>query len=149
MDTLDRRIIGELQEDGRVSVTDLAERLPLSLSATSERLKRLMESGVITGVHARIDPALAGRSIEALVDVRLGPGSYTADPSFDGPGYDSVIDAVHLTGRFDVQLRVMAADVAELDALLGRIKDEIGAEETNTRLVLRPLDGFPRALRPA
>ncbi|MEM9465543.1 MAG: Lrp/AsnC family transcriptional regulator [Actinomycetota bacterium] len=149
MDTLDRKIIGELQNDGRISVTELAERLPLSLSATSERLKRLHETGVITGVHARIDPELAGRPIEALVDVRLGPGSYTDDPAFDGPGYDAVIDAVHLTGRFDVQLRVMAADVSELDQLLGRLKDDIGAEETNTRLVLRSLSGFPRALRPA
>ena len=149
MDHLDRKIIGELQRDGRVSVTELAERLPLSLSATSERLKRLIDTEVITGFHARIDPALAGRPIEALVDVRLGPGAYSDDPSFDGPGFEGVIDAVHLTGSFDVQLRVMAADVAELDALLGRIKDEIGAEETNTRLVLRSLVGFPRALRPA
>lgn len=149
MDHLDRRIIDELQRDGRVSVTDLAERLPLSLSATSERLKRLTESGTITGFHARIDPELAGRPIEALVDVRLGPGAYADDPVFDGAGFDGVIDAVHLTGRFDVQLRVMAADVAELDRLLGQLKDDIGAEETNTRLVLRSLEGFPRALRPA
>ena len=149
MDSLDRKIIGELQADGRISVTDLAERLPLSLSATSERLKRLTETGVITGFHARIDPELAGRTIEALVDVRLGPGAYSSEPAFDAPGFDAVVDAVHLTGRFDLQLRVMAADVAELDTLLGRLKDDIGAEETNTRLVLRSLDGFPRALRPA
>ena len=46
-----------------------------SLSATSERLKRLLDSGMITGFHARLDPALAGRSIEALVDVRIGPSA--------------------------------------------------------------------------
>jgi len=149
MDQLDRKIIAELQDDGRISVTELAERLPLSLSATSERLKRLIDSGVVTGFHARIDPTLAGRTIEALVDVRLGPGKYSVDPSFDGLGFDAVVDAVHLTGRFDVQLRVMAADVTELDGLLGRLKDDIGAEETNTRLVLRSLEGFPRSLRPA
>ena len=148
MDTLDRKIIGELQADGRISVTELAERLPLSLSATSERLKRLTDSGVITGFHARIDPELAGRTIEALVDVRLAPSTYTTEPVFDDPVFDGVVDAVHLTGRFDVQLRVMARDVAELDTMLAKLKDEIGAEETNTRLVLRSLDGFPRAMSP-
>ena len=60
----------------------------------------------------------------------------------------ALLDAVHLTGRFDVQLRVMARDVAELDTMLAKLKDEIGAEETNTRLVLRSLDGFPRAMSP-
>ena len=148
VDTLDRKIIGELQADGRISVTELAERLPLSLSATSERLKRLTDSGVITGFHARIDPELAGRTIEALVDVRLAPSTYTTEPVFDDPVFDGVVDAVHLTGRFDVQLRVMARDVAELDTMLAKLKDEIGAEETNTRLVLRSLDGFPRAMSP-
>ncbi|MEO0493214.1 MAG: Lrp/AsnC family transcriptional regulator [Actinomycetota bacterium] len=149
MDALDRKIIAEMQADGRISVTELAERLPLSLSATSERLKRLLDSVVITGFHARIDPALAGRTIEALVDVRLAPATYTTDPAFDDPVFDGVVDAVHLTGRFDVQLRVMARDVAELDSMLAKLKDDIGAEETNTRLVLRSLDGFPRALRPS
>ena len=75
MDVLDRKMIAILQEDGRISVTDLAEQLPLSLSATSERLRRLTDGGVITGFHATIDPDLAGRPIEALVDVRLAPGS--------------------------------------------------------------------------
>ena len=149
MDVLDRKMIAILQEDGRISVTDLAERLPLSLSATSERLRRLTDGGVITGFHATIDPELAGRPIEALVDVRLAPGSPYDESRFLGEGYDSVVDALHLTGRFDVQLRVMAADVAELDALLGRLKDDVGAEETNTRLVLSSIDGFPRPLSPA
>ena len=148
MDALDREMIAELQNDGRISVTDLAERLPLSLSATSERLKRLIDSGIVTGFHASIDPDLAGRPIEALVDVRLVPGSPYDEARFVGPGFESVIDAMHLTGWFDIQLRVLAADVAELDTLLGLLKDE-GAEETNTRLVLRSLDGFPRAVSPA
>ena len=149
MDALDRKMIAVLQEDGRISVTDLAERLPLSLSATSERLRRLTDAGVITGFHATIDPDLAGRPIEALVDVRLAPGSSYDEARFRGEGYDSVVDALHLTGRLDVQLRVMAADVAELDALLGRLKDDVGAEETNTRLVLSSIEGFPRPISPA
>ena len=74
MDALDRKIIGELQRDGRISVTELADRLPLSLSATSERLRRLLESDVITGFSATVDPAAqaltapAGRGTTDLTD---------------------------------------------------------------------------------
>ena len=144
MDALDRKIIGELQQDGRISVTELADRLPLSLSATSERLRRLLESDVITGFSATVDPAAVGRTIEALVDVRFGPGGYAPDLDFSAGPVAGVIDAVHLTGRFDMQLRVAARDVAELDQILESLKDDMQAEETNTRLILRNIDGFPR-----
>ena len=145
MDKIDREILALLHDDGRITATELARRIQLSLSATSERLRQLQTSGVIRGFTIEVDPAAMGRPIEALVDVRLAPGT-------DQSGIDdviatlpAVIDAVHLTGRFDTQLRVAAVDVGELDALLVRIKDDLGAEETNTRLVLRTIAGFPRS----
>ncbi len=144
MDDVDKRIIAQLQNDGRISVTELADRLPLSLSATSERLRRLLDSGLITGFAATVDPAAVGRMIEALVDVRFGPGGYAPDIDFGGGTLAGVVDAVHLTGRFDMQLRVAARDVAELDGILESLKDDLQAEETNTRLILRNIAGFPR-----
>lgn len=146
MDDLDRRIVGELQRDARISLTDLAERLPLSLSATSERFRRLVKSGVLTGFEAVVDPAAVGRTVEALVDVRLTPGAYSPTMDFDLPELAAIVEAIHVTGRFDLQLRVVARDVAELDRLLATLIGAIGAEETNTRLILRSQDGFPRPL---
>ncbi len=127
-------------------MTNLADRIPLSLSATSERLKRLLESGVIAGFAAQVDPAHLGRTIEAVIDVRFASGSYNPSLDFDRAEFSGVVDAVHLTGRFDLQLRVVARDVAELDRLLELLKEDLGAEETNTRLILRSLEGFPRPL---
>lgn len=146
MDALDRKIIVEMQNDGRISVTDLAELLPLSVSATRERLRRLESSGIIAGFTVQVDPAAVGRTIEALVDVRVRPEIDTTDLEENVRRLDSVVDALQLTGRFDMQLHVMATDVAELDELLTQLKDVVGAEETNTRLVLRTIDGFPRQL---
>ena len=155
MDETDRKIVGILQSDGRISLSDLAEMLPLSPSATSDRLKRLISDKVITGFGAFVDPKALGRPIEALIDVRLSPGS----PYYPSNAYDNenntgeawladqpaVTNAVHLTGRFDYQLTVATKDVPELDALLAAIKENLNAEETNTKLVLRHTDGFPRA----
>jgi len=147
VDLIDRRIIGELQQDGRMSTTDLAARISLSISATSERLRRLRESGLIERFTVVIDQALAGRTLEAIVDVRLLP---TVDSLFVDDAIadlDPVVDAVHVTGRYGYQLRIAASDVAELDELLTRLKDDLGAEETNTTLILRTMDGFPRSIR--
>lgn len=145
MDEIDRRIIGELQRDGRMSATELSDRVQLSLSATSERLRRLRSTGVIQGFTVVVDPVAAGRPIEALVDVRLPAStSYSAGLESAIADIDAVIDAVHLTGPFDTQLRVAARDVSELDDLLATLKDDLGVRETNTRLVLRSSDGFPR-----
>ncbi len=143
MDSIDRQIIGKLQQDGRISVADLAESVNLGSSATSERLRRLRSSGVIRRFSIELDAAAIGRTIEAIVDVRFS-SSYDPDVDFDLPAFAPVIDAMHLTGPFDLQLRVMCTSVTELDDLLVALKDAHGAVETNTRLVLRTLDGFPR-----
>ncbi|MFT4596204.1 MAG: Lrp/AsnC family leucine-responsive transcriptional regulator [Paracrocinitomix sp.] len=147
MDAIDRKILAILQEDGRITVTELAKQVQLSVSATGERLRQLQTSGVIRRFAAIVDPAEVGRPIETLVDVRVGSNETKPWPELDQiiASFPAVIDAVHLTGRFDTQLRVATKDVAELDELLTRIKDELGAEETNTRLVLRTVDSFPRS----
>jgi Lrp/AsnC family leucine-responsive transcriptional regulator len=148
MDAIDHKILAILSNDGRITATDLAKKIQLGLSATSERLRQLQADGVIQRFAAIVDPARMGRSIEAVVDVRIGPGfgATRSQDEFDEAiaSLPAVIDAIHVTGRFDTQLRVAARDVAQLDELLVRIKDELGAEETNTRLVLRTLGGFPR-----
>lgn len=128
-----------------MSATELSDRIDLSLSATSERLRRLRSTGVISGFTVAVDPTAAGRPIQALVDVRLpASGSYSSGVDEAIAELDGVIDAVHLTGPFDTQLRVAAKDVAELDEILAALKDDFGVQETNTRLILRTIDGFPR-----
>lgn len=144
MDALDHKMLAILSADGRISITDLADELPLSISATRDRLKRLEASGAIDGFSVRVNAAALGRTIEALVDVRLGPSILTADAESQIRAMTPVVDAMHLSGRFDMQLYVVARDVAELDHLLTQLREDVGAEETNSRLVLRTLEGFPR-----
>ena len=71
MDAIDRQILAELQRDGRQTLTDLAERVQLSVSPCHRRLRALEQSGVITGYHARIAPAALGLTFEALVFVTM------------------------------------------------------------------------------
>ena len=61
LDRIDRKILSILQAQGRISNTELAQQIGLSMSPCSERVRRLERGGVITGYHARVDPAAVGR----------------------------------------------------------------------------------------
>jgi Lrp/AsnC family transcriptional regulator, leucine-responsive regulatory protein len=144
MDAIDRRILTLLTEDGRLSVTELADEVHLSLSAASQRLRRLRETGAIERFTVRLGGEAVGRPIDALVDLQLTPGapwSGIDDALRENP---DVVDAVHVTGGFDYQIRVRTATIEDLDRLLQRLKERLGVRETSTRVVLHTVEGFPR-----
>ena len=144
MDAIDRKIITLLIEDGRLSVTELADEVHLSLSAASQRLRRLRQSGAIERFTIRLDSEAVGRPIDALVDLQLTPGapwSGIDDALRENP---EVVDAVHVTGGFDYQIRVRTRTIPELDQLLQGFKERLGVRETSTRVVLHTVEGFPR-----
>ena len=68
---LDRQILAELQQDGRLTVTELAERIGLSLSPCHRRLRALERSGAISGYHAHLNANALGLTFEALVFVTM------------------------------------------------------------------------------
>lgn len=144
MDLIDRKIITMLVADGRTSVTDIADEVHLSLSAASQRLRRLRESGVIDRFTIRVGGAAVGRPIEALVDLQLVPGTMWDNIDDALREHDDVVDAVHLTGGFDYQIRTRSRSIDELDGLLRWLKESMGIRETSTRIVLHTVDGFPR-----
>lgn len=144
MDVIDRRILTLLVDDGRMSVTDIADEVHLSLSAASQRLRRLKESGAIDRYTIRVGAEAVGRPIDALIDLQLAPGSPWEGIDDALRAHEDVVDAVHLTGGFDYQIRVRARSIEGLDSLLRWIKESLGVRETSTRLVLHTVDGFPR-----
>ncbi|HSD76913.1 MAG TPA: Lrp/AsnC family transcriptional regulator [Solirubrobacteraceae bacterium] len=137
LDALDREILGVLMAEGRLSYRDLGARVGLSANAAADRVRRLVRAGAIRGFTAVLDPSTAGRPVEALVDVRLDRGT---DSDAFGRGVarlDTVLVAQHVTGRFDWHMRLACRDTAELDRVLRTLKRELGAVDTETRIVLR------------
>jgi Lrp/AsnC family transcriptional regulator, leucine-responsive regulatory protein len=136
-DDVDREILGALVKNGRASYRELGALVGLSANAAADRVRRLVARGVITGFTATLDPAASGRGLHALVDVRLGPDRESDEFAAQVSGLDAVVDAVHVTGRFDYHLRVACRDTLELDELLRRLRRRMGVVETETRIVLR------------
>src|SRR6476619_2497907 len=125
-----------LQADARISFRDLAAKVNLSPNATGERVKRLERQGILRGYTAIVDPGASGRKLAALIDLRVKEGT---PPEHFEPivrKLDVVVDCVHVSGRFDYQLRVTVADAGELDQLIRLLKSKANVVETDTRLVL-------------
>ncbi len=139
IDELDRQILRVLQRDGRLSHRDIGAEVGLSPNATGARVARLLNDGVITGIHAHVDHTALGRGLEAVVDCWLeSRDPHDWDRFVDHVmADDRVVDAVHLTGKVDYRLRVVVSSAAELDDLLNGLRVHGGIGETDSRLILR------------
>lgn len=119
MDKIDRKILAELQKDGRLSVTELAERVGLSLSPCHRRVKALEESGTISGYKAQLDPVHLGFNFSAIVFVTLREGDRKAVESFENAVVQipEVIQAQRLFGDPDYFLYVVTHDLTAFQKL--------------------------------
>lgn len=144
IDDIDRHILGILSENSRASFTDLGHSVGLSPNAAAERVRRLLERGIVTRFSITVDQRAMGRGLEALVDVRL---LSTTDPDhFERTVAElsSVRELLFLTGRFDYQVRIACQDAEDLDATVRVLRQRAGAAATETRILLRA-----RAFAPA
>jgi Lrp/AsnC family leucine-responsive transcriptional regulator len=137
MNEIDGEILKILHEDGRISWRDLGAAVGLSANAAADRVRRMRQSGVITGFTAVVDPAAGGRRLEALVQVTLSTDTNSDDFAAAAVRLEPVVEALHLSGRPDYQLRVACRDTAELDRLLRTLKHQLGAASTATTIILR------------
>jgi DNA-binding Lrp family transcriptional regulator len=119
MDEIDRRILAELQQDGRLTVTELADRAHLTPAPCHRRLRELERTGVITGYRAVLDPAAVGLGFEALVSVTLDRGDADTVTAFEAELAEvaEVRHAERLFGDPDYLLRVVAPDLNDYAAL--------------------------------
>lgn len=136
LDAIDRSLVDALCRDGRATYQELGKTIGLSATATADRVRRLVRSGVITGFRAVVDAERMGRTVEAAIDVRLELGADREAFADALRGMPAVVEAVHVTGHYDYELRVFCTGTAELDAILGTLKTSAGVVETQTRLLL-------------
>lgn len=132
-----------LQRDGRMSVTDLARKVRLSVSACHRRVKDLESSGAIRGYHAEIAPEALGLGFEALVMVTMGRTDQATVAAFEKAvaAEPAVISAERLFGETDFILRTLCRDLAgyqELyDTVLGTLP---GVERLTSTMVMKRID---------
>ncbi|WP_285424659.1 Lrp/AsnC family transcriptional regulator [Pseudomonas sp. efr-133-TYG-103a] len=119
MDRFDRKILAELQRDGRQSLTELADRVGLSLSPCHRRVRALEDAGVILGYRARLSPDELGLRFSAIVFVTLREGHQQAVAAFETalPQIPEVVEAQRLFGDPDYLLHIVTTDLPAFQKL--------------------------------
>ncbi|MGY1436982.1 Lrp/AsnC family transcriptional regulator [Streptomyces reniochalinae] len=140
MDDMDRQILAELQADGRLTVTELAARVGLSLSPCHRRLRELERGGAIRGYRAVVDATAVGLTFDALVFVTMRQEDRTTISSFEQALFDlpQVIQAQRLFGDPDYLLRVVTADLAAFQRLYDeKLATLPGVQRLSSTLVMK------------
>lgn len=131
LDDVNRRLIAELQADGRLSLAELGRRVRLSPPAVAERVERLRREGVIAGVHAHVDPAALGHPLGAVVRVRPAPRQI-ATVARQARETREVVECHRITGEDCFYLKLHLRSIDELGGVLDRFLD---FGETTTSIV--------------
>jgi Lrp/AsnC family leucine-responsive transcriptional regulator len=131
LDDVDWAIIGELQQDARMSLSELGRRVNLSPSATTERVRHLETLGVITGYHAVVDLAKVGYPVLAIVRLKY-PGNYHQPLRRLLAERPQILECLRTTGDDCYTLKVAAASMEHLESLMDELA---GFGSTTTSVV--------------
>ena len=120
LDAVDRRMLAVLQTDGRITNQELAERIGLSPTPCLRRLKRLEDSGVITGYSAQVDPKAYGLPFSVFVSVRLLQQMRDQIAEFERAveSWEEVTECYLMTGSQDYLLRVQTDGIEGYERFL-------------------------------
>ncbi len=135
IDAIDRDILVALETNGRISFRDLAERVGLSANAVADRTRKLIESGVIRGYRAEIDPAAFGLTLRALIEVKMESGTTAAAFEARAQSVPGVLRAMVTTGRYDWVLEVVAKDQLDLQRIIEALRTGGLVRDTYSRII--------------
>lgn len=122
MDDFDRKILKELQLDGRLTTGELAERIGLSASQCSRRRSSMEKAGVITGYSARVDPTKVGMQITSIISIVLHNHDEKNAENLRSMlvAQPEVQNAYALTGEMDYTVKVISEDLDALTEFINR-----------------------------
>jgi DNA-binding Lrp family transcriptional regulator len=142
LDSFDRKILGYLQQDGRISNQQLAEQVGLSPAACWRRVRALEEQGAIAGYSARLNPEALGQvlSVFALVSLQRHNIDSTAEFEQQVMTYPEVLQCFAVTGNADFVLRVVVPDMRSYDRFLNeKIFTLQGIAQVHSNFALREI----------
>jgi DNA-binding Lrp family transcriptional regulator len=140
LDTIDRRILAELQADGRMTNVELARRVGISAPPCLRRVRTLEEAGYIRGYHAAVDPRMLGFEVQVFAMVGLSSQAEADLVAFEDlcRGWPLVRECHMLNGEIDFILKCVAPDLSTFQSFLtGELTAAPNVASVRTSLVIR------------
>ena len=128
MDSIDKKIIGILCNDGRITMKELAATLQLSAPAAAERVKRLEQSGIITGYKAVIDLEKLGQHVSVFINLYIPASHYNQFKEFADEAAE-ITEFYYVTGQHSLIVKAYVEGTEHLAKLLEKIQ-QFGPTET-------------------
>lgn len=142
LDRIDLRILSQLQENGRISNVDLAERVGLSASPCLQRVKRLEKAGYIEGYGAQVQFEKLGAFLMVFTEVTLSDHRTADFARFETAirKVEEVVECHLVSGGYDYLLKFMARSIADYQRTIERVLEaEIGIEKYFSYVVMKPI----------
>ena len=136
IDEIDAKILELLQRNGRMKRSDVADEVDLSISAVSERMRKLEERGVIEGYAALVDAKRLRLDITAFIRVSVDGSEHYSDFVDRVTDMEHVLELHSITGEGSHVMKVRTADTTALERFLSDIQALPGVSRTTTSIVL-------------
>lgn len=137
LDVIDRHILAVLQENCKLPLAKIGERVGLSAPSVNERIRKLEESGVIRGYTAVLDARKLGKDITAFIGVFIEHPRLIGKFERELNRLEAVQECHHVTGQHTILLKLKADNTSKLEELIKEIRSIEGVARTETSVVLR------------
>ncbi|KJV31257.1 AsnC family transcriptional regulator [Aquitalea magnusonii] len=139
LDKIDLKILKWLQKNGRIAMTELAEKVGLSTTPCTERVRRLERDGVIEGYYARLNPHAMGASLLVFVEIKLSAKSGNIFDAFrrEIQNIPEILECHLVSGEYDYLIKARIPDMSMYRKLLGEILLQLpNANESRSYVVM-------------
>jgi Lrp/AsnC family leucine-responsive transcriptional regulator len=136
LDAIDLEILQALQEDCKIPLARIGDRVGLSAPSVIERIKKLEQAGIVRGYHAVLDSRGVGLDVTAFIGVLISQPPGIQDFEATVSALEGVLECHHVTGGYTLLLKVKTHSTSSLEKLISQIRGIPGVTRTETMVVL-------------
>ena len=136
IDSTDKNILNLLQQDGRISASNIANELDISIPTVTDRIKKLQDFGIINGIHAVLNPKPLGLDVAAIITLISESSIHYKEVTKAAEKAPEVLQCLATTGKGSHMLFVVTRNSSTLEELLRKIQNWPGVIRTETQIIL-------------